>query len=200
MELRAKRLKLIHLQIFSSWSFPIVRHLYRQRLNNSIPSICSEGLFATIDDAREFINETGFKVLDGCIFEKPGYRQAQNDGYALTETKWKSLNDKAWIQERSAPITEKMKKKARCVILVYFLYHKRKVAQMNYTHLTQGERYQIYALKKAGFSLRNIAKRIVVDFSKIKQTRKRLHHIISRKELLCFRHRQSGISDEVTRK
>lgn len=50
-----------------------------------------------INDAREFITETGFKVLDGCVFEKPGYRQAQNDGYALTETKWKSLNDKANI-------------------------------------------------------------------------------------------------------
>lgn len=48
-----------------------------------------------INDAREFITEAGFKVLDGCVFEKPGYRQAQNEGYALTETKWKSLNDKA---------------------------------------------------------------------------------------------------------
>jgi len=50
-----------------------------------------------IEDAREFITESGFKVLSGCVFEKPGYRQAQNDGYALTETKWKSLNDKANI-------------------------------------------------------------------------------------------------------
>lgn len=50
-----------------------------------------------INDAREFITEAGFNVLDGCVFEKPGYRQAQNDGYALTETKWKSLNAKANI-------------------------------------------------------------------------------------------------------
>lgn len=50
-----------------------------------------------IDDAKEFITEAGFKVLDGCVFEQPGYRQAQNDGYSLTETRFKSLNKKANI-------------------------------------------------------------------------------------------------------
>lgn len=50
-----------------------------------------------IDDARDYIHEAGFRVLDGCVFEQPGYRQAQNDGYSLTETRFKSLNDKANI-------------------------------------------------------------------------------------------------------
>ncbi len=50
---------------------------------------------AEIADAREYISQTGFAVLDGCLPEKPAYRQAQNDGRAVTETRWKTLNSRA---------------------------------------------------------------------------------------------------------
>lgn len=48
-----------------------------------------------IQDARDFISEAGYRVLDGCLYEKPAYRQAQNDGLAVTETRYQSLNQKA---------------------------------------------------------------------------------------------------------
>jgi chromosome partitioning protein len=50
---------------------------------------------AEIEDAREYINESGFQTLDGSLIEKPAYRQAQNQGLTITETKYKSLNLKA---------------------------------------------------------------------------------------------------------
>jgi chromosome partitioning protein len=46
-------------------------------------------------DAREYIEQAGFAVLDGSLPEKPAYRQAQNEGRAVTETRWSSLNKQA---------------------------------------------------------------------------------------------------------
>ena len=50
---------------------------------------------AEIEAAREFITESGYHALAGCLYEKPAYRQAQNEGLAVTETRYQSLNDKA---------------------------------------------------------------------------------------------------------
>jgi len=50
---------------------------------------------AEIKDARDYISQSGFSVLDGCLFEKPAYRLAQNNGLSVTETQYKTLNDKA---------------------------------------------------------------------------------------------------------
>ena len=50
---------------------------------------------AEIADARDYIGQSGFTVLTGCLYEKPAYRQAQNDGLSVTETRYKSLNNKA---------------------------------------------------------------------------------------------------------
>ena len=50
---------------------------------------------AEINDAKEYIKESGFQVLEGALLEKPAYRQAQNDGLTITETRYKSLNEKA---------------------------------------------------------------------------------------------------------
>ncbi len=50
---------------------------------------------AEIQDARDYIEQSGFSVLDGCLYEKPAYRQAQNDGLSVTETRYRSLNEKA---------------------------------------------------------------------------------------------------------
>jgi chromosome partitioning protein len=45
--------------------------------------------------AREFINSSGYSVLLGCLQERPSYRQAQNEGKAVTEIQYKSLKEKA---------------------------------------------------------------------------------------------------------
>jgi len=50
---------------------------------------------AEIEDARDYISQSGFFVLDGYLLEKPAYRLAQNSGLSVTETKYKTLNDKA---------------------------------------------------------------------------------------------------------
>jgi len=50
---------------------------------------------AEIEDARDFIQQSGFQVLEGALLQKHGYRQAQNEGLAITETRYKSLNEKA---------------------------------------------------------------------------------------------------------
>lgn len=46
-------------------------------------------------DARDYLTEAGYAVLQGAVFEKPTYRQAQNAGYALTETRHTTLNGAA---------------------------------------------------------------------------------------------------------
>lgn len=44
---------------------------------------------------RDYIAQAGYEVLNGSIYEKPAYRQAQNQGYALTEVSYKGLKEKA---------------------------------------------------------------------------------------------------------
>ncbi len=56
---------------------------------------------AEINEAREFISEAGYTALEGCLYEKPAYRQAQNQGLAVTETRYKTLNEKAEILMQS---------------------------------------------------------------------------------------------------
>ncbi|WP_312126755.1 ParA family protein [Pseudomonas sp.] len=50
---------------------------------------------AEVRDAREYLTEAGYAVLDGAVFEKPTYRRAQNQGYSITETRHESLNQSA---------------------------------------------------------------------------------------------------------
>ncbi|HLG63097.1 MAG TPA: ParA family protein [Ktedonosporobacter sp.] len=45
--------------------------------------------------AREYIEDAGYEVLEGCLYERPAYRQAHNSGRAVTETYYKNLNDQA---------------------------------------------------------------------------------------------------------
>lgn len=58
-------------------------------------ALCRVTTPAEIADAREFIEEAGYRVLEGALLEKPAYRQAQNEGLAVTETRFSSLNSKA---------------------------------------------------------------------------------------------------------
>jgi len=48
-----------------------------------------------IRDAQEYIQMSGYQLLNGFLPEKPSYRQAQNDGLAVTETRFASINEKA---------------------------------------------------------------------------------------------------------
>ena len=50
---------------------------------------------AEAKEAKEFIKESGLKCIDGFLLEKAGYKQAQNEGLSILETKYKSLNEKA---------------------------------------------------------------------------------------------------------
>ena len=46
-------------------------------------------------DARDYIRDAGYQVLDGCLIERPAYRKAQNSGLSVTETQFKTLNIRA---------------------------------------------------------------------------------------------------------
>jgi chromosome partitioning protein len=46
-------------------------------------------------ETRAYIAEAGYSVLGGCLFEKPGYRKAQNMGHSVTETTYSGLKAKA---------------------------------------------------------------------------------------------------------
>lgn len=46
-------------------------------------------------EARSYIAEAGYLALPSCLPERPAYRQAQNLGYAITETRFQKLNERA---------------------------------------------------------------------------------------------------------
>jgi chromosome partitioning protein len=50
---------------------------------------------AEIDDAREYLNQSGYTVLSGELPEQVAYRRASDEGRALTETRFKTLNTHA---------------------------------------------------------------------------------------------------------
>lgn len=58
-------------------------------------ALCRVGTEAELKACLEYIENAGFEVLEGCLYEKPAYRQAQNSGFSITETKYKKLNEKA---------------------------------------------------------------------------------------------------------
>lgn len=53
------------------------------------------GTDSELTACREYLSQTGYNILGGCIFEKPAYRQTQNVGLSITETYYQSLNKKA---------------------------------------------------------------------------------------------------------
>ena len=46
-------------------------------------------------DARSYVTEAGYVALPGYLPERAGYRLAQNSGYAITETRFPQLNERA---------------------------------------------------------------------------------------------------------
>jgi chromosome partitioning protein len=56
---------------------------------------CRVGTDAEERDCRAFLGEAGYGFLEGSLPECPGYRSAQNMGFAVTETKYQSLRQRA---------------------------------------------------------------------------------------------------------
>lgn len=55
------------------------------------------GTPAEEEQTRDYLAESNFYVLKGCLYEKPSYRQAQNHGLSINETRYPALNEKADI-------------------------------------------------------------------------------------------------------
>jgi chromosome partitioning protein len=58
-------------------------------------ALCKIGTDAEEGEARAYIMQAGFDVLPGSIPERPAYRQAQNIGLTITETRFPQLNRRA---------------------------------------------------------------------------------------------------------
>jgi len=63
----------------------------RKKMAVAITRVATE---TEIKDAKSFVEQAGFIVLDGCLYEKPAYRQAQDKGLAVNEISYKSLREK----------------------------------------------------------------------------------------------------------
>lgn len=58
-------------------------------------ALCKIGTDAEEGEARAYIAQAGFTALAGFIPERPAYRQAQNLGLTITETRFPQLNRRA---------------------------------------------------------------------------------------------------------
>ncbi len=66
--------------------------------NKLFMAFCRVGTDPEYREAQEYIkNDAGYNVLDGCLLEKPSYRQAQNEGKTILENRFNHLNKKADI-------------------------------------------------------------------------------------------------------
>ena len=45
--------------------------------------------------ARAYLEQAGYTVLAGTLRDRPAYRQAQNTGHSITETRFAGLNERA---------------------------------------------------------------------------------------------------------
>lgn len=64
----------------------------KERLAIAICRTLSDGEEATV---RAYVEDAGYTALAGAIAERIGYREAQNRGHAITETKSAKLNEQA---------------------------------------------------------------------------------------------------------
>lgn len=53
------------------------------------------GTESEAEAARAYLQEAGYTALPGYLPERPAYRLAQNEGYAVTETRFHSLKERA---------------------------------------------------------------------------------------------------------
>ena len=73
------------------------RELVREGVSKSklAFALCKIGTDAEDTEARAYISDAGFDALSGSIPERPSYRQAQNLGLTITETRFAQLNRRA---------------------------------------------------------------------------------------------------------
>lgn len=64
----------------------------KSRLVFALSRVASE---PEIRSARDYLTEAGYAVLDGAVYEQKAYRKAQDGGYAITETRYETLNRSA---------------------------------------------------------------------------------------------------------
>ena len=58
-------------------------------------ALCRVGESETeIQEARDYLTQAGYSVLEGAVPEKIAYRRASDEGRTLTETRFASLNDR----------------------------------------------------------------------------------------------------------
>jgi chromosome partitioning protein len=73
----------------------LVTHVTRQQL---IFALCRVGISQVeIAEARQYLREAGYAVLTGELPEKAAYRRASDEGRAVTETHFASLNRRAEV-------------------------------------------------------------------------------------------------------
>jgi chromosome partitioning protein len=75
----------------------LFHELVREKVPKSrlVFALCKIGTDAEEAEARAYISEAGFQALPGFIPERPAYRQAQNLGLTITETRFPQLNRRA---------------------------------------------------------------------------------------------------------
>jgi chromosome partitioning protein len=74
----------------------LVKHgVPRQKI---VFALCRVGDSAVeIDEARAYLRDAGYEVLPGSIPEKTAFRRATDEGRALTQTRYESLNHRAEV-------------------------------------------------------------------------------------------------------
>ncbi len=63
--------------------------------NRLVFALLKIGTDAEEAEARAYIEQAGYEALPNCLPERPAYRQAQNLGLAVTETRYPQLNKRA---------------------------------------------------------------------------------------------------------
>lgn len=58
-------------------------------------ALCRVGTDSEEAEARSYVQQAGYTVLDDCLKERPAYRQAQDRGLSVIETTYSSLNNRA---------------------------------------------------------------------------------------------------------
>lgn len=75
--------------------------LFHELVREKVPkaslvfALCRVGTEAEELDARDYIAKAGYEVLAGSLYERVAYRQAQNVGQSITETRFAGLNQRA---------------------------------------------------------------------------------------------------------
>ena len=71
----------------------LVQHIPRRRI---VFALCRVGNSESeIAEARQYLQEAGYEVLAGALPEQVAYRRASDEGRAATETRFRSLNQRA---------------------------------------------------------------------------------------------------------